>query len=69
MMLQLDPPIPFLTDDGRHCTALLVLDYSPDYDTIFLVGFRDSRELWWVPTSKLRLVDNVTLGRPPREAT
>lgn len=64
MMLQLNPPIPLRHKDGRRCTALLVLDYSPEHDTLFLVGYDDSRELWWLPHRDLRLDDNLSLGRP-----
>ncbi len=65
MMLQLDPPLLWRTDDGRKCAALLALDYGPEYETLFLCGFDDSRELWWLPHSRLRLDDNVSLGRMP----
>jgi hypothetical protein len=30
--MQLNPPMPFVTDDGRKVLALLVLDYGPDFD-------------------------------------
>jgi hypothetical protein len=63
MLLQLNPPLPFVTDDGRKVTALLVLDYGPDWDSLFLVAFDDDRTLWWLPNSRLRAVVNVSLGR------
>ncbi len=65
-LLQLNPPIPLLTDDGRKCTALLVIDYGPEHPTMFLVGMDESRELWVLPQHKLRLQDNVTMGRAPK---
>lgn len=67
-MLQLNPPLPFVTEDGRTCTAYFALDYSPDHATLFLCGFDDTRELWWLSQSKLHIVDNVTLDRPPLES-
>lgn len=36
---------------------------------LFLVGMRDSRELWLLPNSQLRLDDNISLGRPPPSTT
>jgi hypothetical protein len=65
-LLQLDPPMPFVTDDGKKCTAIMALDYGVDWETIFLCGMDDSRELWWLRQSKLRMVDNITFGRMPR---
>jgi len=65
MMLQLDPPIPFVTDDGRKCTAIVLLDYGPEYQSLMLVGMDDTRELWWLPHTRLRMDTNVSLGRMP----
>ena len=67
-MLQLNPPIPFVDDKGRKCTAYLVLDYSQEHDTLFFVGYDDDRTLWWLPNSRLRLPDNISLGRRPSDA-
>ena len=64
-MLQLDPPIPLALESGEPVWALAILDYGPDYDSLFLVACQNSRELWWLPNSKLRLGDNVSLGRAP----
>lgn len=65
MLLQLDPPIPLRTTDGRECTAIMVIDYSAEHELLLLVGFQDSRELWILPHTKLRLGDNISLGRMP----
>lgn len=67
MLVQLNPPIPFVTVDGEKCLALMVLDYGTEYDTLFLCGMTESRELWWLPNSKLRLGDNISLGRNPAQ--
>jgi len=64
-MIQLNPPIPLVTDDGRKCTALMVLDYGPEYQSLMLVGMDDSRELWWIPHTRLRMDTNISLGRMP----
>jgi hypothetical protein len=63
-MLQLNPPIPLTLDTGEPVWALVILDYGPDYDSLFLVAGQHSRELWWLPNSRLRLGDNFSLGRP-----
>jgi hypothetical protein len=65
-ILQLDPPLLFVTDQGQAVTAILVMDYGIEYETLFLVGFQESRELWWLPHSRLRMQDNISLGRMPR---
>lgn len=64
-MLQLNPPLPLVDDKGRKCTAYLVLDYSQEHDTLFFVGYDDDRTLWWLPNSRLRLSDNISMGRIP----
>jgi hypothetical protein len=65
-MLQLDPLIPFVLESGEPVWALAILDYRPDYDTLFLVACQVTREIWWLPNSMLRLGDNFSLGRPNR---
>jgi hypothetical protein len=65
MMVQLNPPMLFVTDDGRKCTALMALDYSPEHELLFLVGFDDTRELWILPHTRLRMETNISLGRMP----
>ncbi len=66
MLVQLNPPLPFQTKEGHKCLAYLVLDYGPEWDTLFLCGMTDTRELWWFPQKELRLQDNISLGRPPQ---
>lgn len=66
---QLDPPMPFVTKGGEQVLALMVIDYGPEWDAIFLCGYRKSRELWWLPNSELRMADNVTFGRTRQDAS
>jgi len=47
MLVQLNPPLVLITDDGKKCFALMALDYGYEYDTLFLCGMVESRELWW----------------------
>lgn len=63
MLHQLNPPIPLETVDGRKCHALLVIDYSQEYEVLFLVAFSDNRELWCLPHTQLRAQENISLGR------
>jgi hypothetical protein len=64
MMLQLNPPLPLLHASGRKVTAYLVLDYGQEHDTLFLCGYDDTRELWWIANNSLRLRNNESMGRP-----
>jgi hypothetical protein len=65
---QLLVPMPLLVkESGEKCTAYFVLDYGIDYETLFLCGMDESRELWWFRQSQLRIVDNVTFGRLPKK--
>ena len=66
MMLQLNPPILFRDTNFRLVTAIMAIDYGPDYDTLFLCGYQDSLELWWLPHSRLRMDNNISLGRQPK---
>lgn len=66
MFAQLNPWIPLVTDDGRKGHAIALIDYGQEHDTLFLFGFDDTRELWWLPNSRLRIADNISLGRHPQ---
>jgi hypothetical protein len=67
MMMQLQPPIPLVHKDGRRFLALIVIDYSPEHDVLWLGGFEESRELWCLGNAELRLADNLSLGRIPHQ--
>lgn len=43
--------------------ALLVIDYSPEFDLMFVVALDDSGELWTYKNSEVRMHKNETLGR------
>lgn len=60
---QLNPPIPLITKDGKKVIALLVIDYGPDYDLLWTVGYEDTGELWTLNNKQLRLGNNISLGR------
>lgn len=63
-LLQLDPMLPLLTDDGRKATAILVIDYSQEHDLLWVCFMDDTREIWALPNSRVRVGDNISLGRP-----
>ena len=66
MMIQLNPPLLFRDSNFRSVTAYMALDYSQEHNTLFLCGYHDTRELWWVPHTELRLENNISLGRVPK---
>ena len=44
--------------------AVLVIDQGPDWDLWWTILLDRSGEVWTVPNSKVRGVNNVTMGRP-----
>lgn len=63
MMLQLNPTIPvYSLDHEKEGYALVIIDYSQEHDTLFLVGL-DNGEMWWIKQSKLRLCKNISMDR------
>lgn len=65
MMLQLDPPIPVLTPEGKGLAHVLI-DYGPEYDLIWVV-FQDSKECWSWRNQDIRAETNLTFGRVGRD--
>ena len=63
MMLQLNPMIPLVHEDGRKFTAFALLDYSQEHELMFCGWFDESREIWVMSQTKLRAPNNITLGR------
>lgn len=61
-MLQLDPPIPVITPKGKGF-AYVLIDYSIDYDLLWVVGLLDGGECWTYSNKDIRFVENETLGR------
>jgi hypothetical protein len=60
MMIQLNPPVPVETPKGEG-VAVVLIDYGPDYDLLWVVMQSESRECWTVPNSKVRAVNNWTM--------
>jgi hypothetical protein len=64
-ILQLNPPIYVLTPKG-DALARLVIDYSPDINTIWVVDLINTRECIHVDSSEIRFSENLmwNLKRP-----
>ena len=60
-MLQLDPPIPVETPDGKAMAQVLI-DYGPEHDLIW-VCFQDNGQCWCWQNQDVRAQKNVTYGR------
>jgi hypothetical protein len=61
-MLQLDPPIPVDTPKGP-ALAVVLLDYGPDYDLMWVTFADDTGACWTWKNSDIRGVKNISLGR------
>jgi hypothetical protein len=61
-MLRLDPPIPLATPKGNGMAHVL-LDYSTEYDLIWIVFIDDTGECWNFRNPEIRLQKNLTFGR------
>jgi hypothetical protein len=62
-MLQLNPTIPvYSLEHKQEGYALVILDYSQEHNSLFLVGL-DNGEMWWIKQSQLRLCKNISLDR------
>jgi len=62
MMLQLDPPIPVITPDGK-AMAIGWIDYGPDYDLLWICFNNINGECWTWPNQKIKAQPNISLGR------
>ncbi len=61
MILQLDPPIPMVTDKGSGYANFLI-DRGMEFENEWVI-FLDNGEIWSVLNSKVRLCKNITYGR------
>lgn len=62
-MLQLNPTIPVHVLDKGTGECLGWIDYSSEADLLWVVAMDDSGEVWIVPNSKIRLLNNYSIGR------
>jgi hypothetical protein len=63
MIIQLNPPIPMHVIDKGNGYAIAMLDYSPEFNIMFVVAIDKTGEIWTVDNSKVRMQKNITLGR------
>lgn len=61
MMLQLNPPLPVKTPEGKGM-AHVIIDYGPEADLIWVV-FQDGNEIWCWRNQDVRAEKNITFGR------
>lgn len=61
MMLQLDPPIPVETPNGKAMAQILI-DYGPEYDLVW-VCFQSDGQCWSWRNQDIRAESNLTFGR------
>jgi hypothetical protein len=67
-MLQLDPQIPVNTPKGMG-QAIILLDYSEEFDLMWVVFLDETGECWTFPNKDIRAIENYTIGRrfnPPK---
>jgi hypothetical protein len=65
MILQLDPPLPLISPNGK-CFAHLVIDYGQESDLLWVCFQNETGECWTWPNSQIRLQPNITLDRLPK---
>lgn len=61
MILQLNPPIPVKTPNGRALAHILI-DYGAEHDLLW-VCFEESGECWTWNNRDIRADENITFGR------
>ena len=62
MFTQLNPSIPLDTPKGRG-QALAVIDYGLEHNLLWVVAIDETREIWCVPNSEVRVQPNWSAGR------
>ena len=61
MILQLNPPIPIKTPDGKALAHILI-DYGAEHDLLW-VAFHENGECWTWNNKDIRADENITFGR------
>jgi hypothetical protein len=61
MLLQLNPPIPVVTPNGKAFAQVLI-DYGPEYDLVW-VCFEESGQCWSWRNQDIQADTNLTFGR------
>lgn len=61
-MLQLNPPMPVVTPDGKAMAHVLI-DYGPEHDLLWVCFQDDNRQCWTWRNKDIRSQDNITYWR------
>ena len=67
MVVQLNPPIPIKTPNGKALAHVLI-DYGPEYDLLWVV-FQENGECWTWNNKDIRADENITFGRKTQTNT
>ncbi len=67
MVVQLNPPIPIKTPNGKALAHVLI-DYGPEYDLLWVV-FQENGECWTWNNKDIRADENITFGRKTQTDT
>lgn len=62
MIIQLNPTIPIQTPKG-HAQAVIVIDYGPEHDLLWVCFLDKNGECWTFKNSEIRGDKNLTMGR------
>ena len=62
MMLQLDPPIPLETPNGKALAQVLI-DYGAEHDLIWVCFQNETGEIWCWSNQMVKAQTNITMGR------
>lgn len=63
MLLQLNPALPLETPKGKGWGHFLI-DYSQEHNLLWVIFLEENGECWTFPNSEVRMVPNLSLGRP-----
>jgi hypothetical protein len=63
-MLQLNPPLPVVTPNGKALAHVLI-DYGPEHDLLW-VCFEEDGQCWTWRNQEIRADRNITFGRNTR---
>jgi hypothetical protein len=61
-MIQLNPPIPVDTPNGKGLAHVLI-DYGPEFDLLWVCFIDQTRECWTFNNRSIKAQPNITMGR------
>jgi hypothetical protein len=67
-MLQLNPPIPVVTEKGDGW-AYFLKEESMDHHVVWGVVLDDGGEIWWIENPQVKVGHNYTYGRSKSKIT